>query len=70
MGSAGEATDQDMLAPDGSPRAPKDFLDKVSLNLALAWLIPIAVVRLHIGTCRCYRGSTFIGDPTIRLKSL
>ena len=45
MGTTGEATNQDINAPDCSP----EFLGKVGLNLALAWLLPVAVIKLHVG---------------------
>ena len=51
MGSKGEASDQDMLSPDLLPPSTPDFSGKVGLNFALnqAWLLPVAVVRLHDG---------------------
>ena len=42
MGSTGEATDQDMIAPASTP----DFSGEVDLNLA--WLLLVVVVRLHV----------------------
>ena len=42
MGSTGEATDQDMIAPPSTP----DFSGEVDLNLA--WLLLVVVVRLHV----------------------
>ena len=45
MRSTGEATNQDMLAPDCPPSITV-FAGKVVLNVA--WLLPVAaVVRLH-----------------------
>ena len=48
-GDTGEATDQDMLAPDCSPHPPQTSWAKQVETLPQAWLLPIGVVRLHAG---------------------
>ena len=57
MGSTGEATDQDMIAPPSTP----DFSGEVDLNLA--WLLLVAVVRLTLKTYMLLAGVS-IGDPS------
>ena len=34
-----------LIAPQSTP----EFSGKVGLNLALAWLLPVAVIKLHVG---------------------
>ena len=34
-----------LIAPQSTP----EFWGKVCLNLALAWLLPVAVIKLHVG---------------------
>ena len=38
-----------MLAPNLLPPSTPDFSGEVGLNLSLAWLFPVAVVKLHDG---------------------
>ena len=66
MGSTGEATDRDILALDCT-RSNPDFSDKVGLNLAQVWLLPFAVVRLHVGDLQVVVGwgSMSMGDPSL-----
>ena len=49
MGSTGEATDQDMLAPDSSPIHPRLIMQSMFKPCLKALLLLVAVVRLLAG---------------------
>ena len=48
-GSTGEGNWPRFVGNWFAPPSTQDFLGKVGLNIALAWLLPVAVVKQHDG---------------------